>query len=78
MVVTDQRRRATEQFISARAWRGVSVDQVWQMPSIFIGSVDQIASDMQQRRAELGISYYVLSDRVLAEMAPLVARLAGR
>ncbi len=78
ILLTDHRRQATEAFIRDRGWIGISVERVWQMPSIFIGSVDQIASDMQQRRAELGISYYVLSDTVLTEMAPLVARLAGR
>lgn len=78
ILLTDHRHRATEQFIHERGWSGINVEQVWLMPSIFIGSVDQIATDMQQRREEFGISYYVLSDAVLAEMAPLVARLAGR
>lgn len=78
ILLTDHRHRATEQFIHERGWSGINVEHVWLMPSIFIGSVDQIATDMQQRREEFGISYYVLSDAVLAEMAPLVARLAGR
>ena len=32
------------------------------MPSIFIGSVDQIVDEMQKRRERYGISYYVVSD----------------
>jgi hypothetical protein len=48
------------------------------MPSVFIGSLDAIADQMEERRARYGFSYYVISDRRLEEAAPLVARLAGR
>ncbi len=78
ILLDDHRRHATERLIREREWRGISVEQVWQMPSIFVGSIDQVATDMQQRREEQGISYYVLSDAVLRERGPLVARLAGR
>ena len=48
------------------------------MPSVFIGSVDEIADQMEERRALYGFSYYVVSDRQLDRVAPLVARLVGR
>ena len=48
------------------------------MPSVFIGSVSEIADQMEQRRERYGFSYYVVSDRHLDRAAPLVARLAGR
>ena len=48
------------------------------MPSVFIGSTSEIADQMEERRARYGVSYYVVSDRQLDRVAPLVARLAGR
>ena len=48
------------------------------MPSVFIGSVNEIADQMEQRRERYGFSYYVVSDRQLDRAAPLVERLAGR
>ena len=48
------------------------------MPSVFIGSTDEIADQMEERRARYGFSYYVVSDRQLDHVAPLVARLSGR
>lgn len=47
--------------------------QVFEMPSIFIGSVDQIVDEMRARR----ISYYVVRDGSLETVAPIVGRLAG-
>ena len=63
--------------MNARGWEGLSADKVFAMPSIFIGSVDQIVSEMQSRRERYGISYYVVSDRSMEAVAPIVARLAG-
>lgn len=48
------------------------------MPSIFVGSVEQIADDMRARRERLGFSYFVVADADLLAGAPIVARLAGR
>ncbi len=78
IIFTDRRRERTEQLIRERGWEGISVEQVWEMPSTFIGSLDQIAEDMQARREQYGFSYYVVSDRQMEACAPLVARLAGR
>jgi hypothetical protein len=62
--------------MSEREWDGMSADRVLEMPSIFIGSVDQIVQEMQIRRERYGISYHVVSDRHLEMVAPIVARLA--
>jgi len=50
-VVTAKRRAATEDLISRRGWTGIDVEEVWQMPTIFIGSLDQIRADLRARRA---------------------------
>jgi probable F420-dependent oxidoreductase len=77
LIITDQRRARTEQWIHERGWSGVAAEQVWDMPAVLIGSVDQLAEDLQRRREQLGISYYVVSDQSAEAAAPLVARLAG-
>jgi hypothetical protein len=48
------------------------------MPSVFIGSVDQIVEEMQARRERYGFSYDVLFDHAIEMVAPIVARLTGK
>jgi len=77
VVLAGNRREAAERLTREREWDGMSADRVLEMPSIFIGSVDQIVDDMQARRERYGISYHVVSDRSMETVAPIVARLAG-
>jgi len=77
VIITENRREAAERLVHARGWEGLSADKVFEMPSIFIGSVDQIVNEMQGRRERYGISYYVVPDSSLEMVAPIVARLAG-
>jgi probable F420-dependent oxidoreductase len=74
----EDRERAAGELIAARGWRGVTPADVLAMPSVLIGSVSAVAEQMEERRARYGFSYYVVSDRQLDAVAPLVARLAGR
>ncbi len=76
--VTDRRTAALESLVESRRWNGVTTDEVPDMPGIFVGSVDEICDQMKACRAELGISYFVIPDRQLDEVAPIVARLRGR
>jgi probable F420-dependent oxidoreductase len=73
----DRRARAA-QLIAERGWRGVSVDDVLSMPSVLIGSKDEIIEDMLARRDRFGFSYYVVSDTIMEGFTPVVAELAGR
>jgi hypothetical protein len=75
--VAADRLAATERLIAERGWQGLSAEQVWSMPSVLIGSLKQIAADLLERRARYGFSYYIVSDRQMDELAPLVGRLAG-
>jgi probable F420-dependent oxidoreductase len=77
IIITDQRRTRTEQYIHEHSWQGISVEQVWGMPAVFIGSIEQIVGDMRERRERYGFSYFVVSDHDMATVAPLVAQLAG-
>jgi len=63
--------------VRERGWDGLPLERVFEMPSIFIGSVDRIVDEMQARRERYGISYYVMRDGELEMVAPIIARLAG-
>lgn len=76
-VIADDRTSATERLIHERGWEGIVVDEVWDMPSIFVGSLDQIAHDMSERRARLGFSYFTIPDDEMDACSPVVARMAG-
>jgi probable F420-dependent oxidoreductase len=77
VVIAENRREAAEQLMRQREWDGISVDRVLEMPSMFIGSVDQIVNEMQVRRERYGISYHVVRDSGIETLAPIVSRLAG-
>lgn len=77
ILVTDDRRRQAEQVKDKRGWGDVSVEQVLEMPSLFIGTVDEIAEQMLVRREAYGFSYYVVTDDSMEDLAPIIARLRG-
>jgi probable F420-dependent oxidoreductase len=76
VVVTDDRRRAAEELTSR--WTQLTPDEILQSPYVLIGTVDQMAVDLQARRERWGISYYVVHEPYLDDFAPVVARLASR
>ncbi len=78
IVVTDDRRSTAEQFARDRGWSGISAEQVLDMPSVFIGSVDTIVEEMQARREGYGFSYLIVFDHAMQDVAPVLTRLAGR
>ena len=55
---------------------GADEDMVAETPFVLVGSVEQIVDKLERRRADLGISHYVIRDAV--QFAPIVAALAGR
>jgi len=57
---------------------GLDGDQVLAMPNFAIGTVGQIADELERRRDELGFSYVVVGGECFEAMAPVVDRLAGR
>ena len=72
--ITTQRRADTEDLIAQRGWSGIDAETVWEMPTVFIGSVAQIRDDMQARRDRFGLSYLITPD---GELPALAAVLAG-
>jgi probable F420-dependent oxidoreductase len=73
--IAPNRRSATEDLIARRGWGPIECETVWQMPTIFIGSVPQIREDLQARRERFGLSYFVAPDRDLTTIAEIVGRL---
>ena len=77
VVAAEDRRAAAERLVRERGWDGLPLERVFEMPSIFIGSVARIVDEMQARRERYNISYYVVRDGQLEMVAPIVACLAG-
>lgn len=78
VIHSEDRHRAAEQMAAARGWSNVSAAQVLEMPSVVIGTMEQIIEQLYQRRELYGFSYYIVTDHHLQTLAPVVARLAGK
>jgi probable F420-dependent oxidoreductase len=76
-IFTEQRRQRAEQLARERGWSGIAVENVLDMPSIFIGTPDQIVEDLLKRREQYRFSYIVVSDASMEAFAPVVSRLAS-
>jgi probable F420-dependent oxidoreductase len=70
--ITNRRRAATEELIARRGWAGIDAETVWQMPTIFIGSVTQIREDLRARNERFGVSYLITDDSQLATLADII------
>jgi probable F420-dependent oxidoreductase len=75
---SEDQQRAAEHLASARGWSSISAQHVLDMPSIVIGSVEQMVEQLYQRRERYGFSYYIVTDQHMQTLAPVVAQLAGK
>lgn len=77
--VTDERRGMAERIVDTMelAEFGMTGGQLLEAPQALIGTADQIAEGLRERRERYGISYVVVFERSMDEFAPVVARLAG-
>lgn len=74
-IISDKRRASTEELIARRGWTGLAVETVWEMPTIFIGSPDQIRADLHARRDQFGLSYLVSPESALPTLTKLLPTL---
>ncbi|HEX2314320.1 MAG TPA: TIGR03621 family F420-dependent LLM class oxidoreductase [Thermomonospora sp.] len=74
----DDPREAAERAAARRGWGPEAVPLVPEMPSQFVGPPEHVAEQMTARREEYGFSYYLVSDRAMEDVAPVVDLLAGR
>jgi probable F420-dependent oxidoreductase len=77
ILFSNDREAVAQDLINRRGW-DVSVSDVFEMPSVFIGTLDEIVDQMRRRRDRFGFSYYVISDAEMDAFAPILARLSGR
>jgi probable F420-dependent oxidoreductase len=75
VVVTDDRRGVAAEI--AAQWPALTVEDVLQTPYALIGTVEQMAEALVERRERWGISYIATHEPFLDAIAPVVARLAG-
>jgi hypothetical protein len=85
--VTEDRQSAAEQIVQMFAtfpstmFSNVptSVEEVLNSPHFLVGTLEQIAEELQARRERYGISYITVPDFMgnVDTLSPLVARLAG-
>ncbi len=73
--MTDDRRAAAERIGLSE---GLEVGDVLDSPYRLIGTVDEMVEALEQRRASLGVSYFVVPGGWAGEFAAVVARLSGR
>lgn len=56
---------------------GLTAEQIAATPFLLIGTSDDIVDQLLARRKRVGISYYVVFERSMHDLAPVVARLSG-
>lgn len=78
IIHSEDQQRTAEHLASERGWSSISAEQVLDMPSIVIGSVEQIIEQLYQRREHYGFSYYIVTDQHMQTFAPVVRQLAGK
>jgi probable F420-dependent oxidoreductase len=74
---TGDRETGARKLIAERAWEGVPVADVLEMPALLMGTPGEMADQIRLRRERFGLSYLVVGERNVDGIAPLVAGLAG-
>ena len=77
IIITEDRQQAAEERARERG-TGVIAEQILSSPYVLLGTVEQIAEQLQSRRERYGISYMVVLSEDMEAFAPVVARLAGK
>jgi probable F420-dependent oxidoreductase len=75
VVRTNRRRESTENLIRERGWQRLAPEDVWAMPSVLIGTPQEMAETVQERRQRHSISYWITSDSVVDDAAAVIAAL---
>jgi probable F420-dependent oxidoreductase len=76
-VFTTNRRVGAEQVARSRGWSTISLEEILEMPAIFIGSMEEVAAQLLELRERYAISYFMTTDRNMEACAPLVSRLTA-
>jgi probable F420-dependent oxidoreductase len=74
VMVTDDRQSVVDAMAPAL---GIAAEDALHIPLALIGTLDEMAEELEWRRAEYGISYFSVESDAWETLAPVVARLAG-
>ncbi len=74
VMVTDDRQSVVDAMAPAL---GIEPDDALHIPLALIGTLDEMADELEWRRRENGISYFSVESDAWETLAPVVARLAG-
>lgn len=76
--VTDDRHAAARDYARQQGWSAseITPSEVLELPTVLFGTPAEIVQAMAARREQFGLSYFVVSDRQVAEFAPVVALAA--
>lgn len=74
VVETDDREKAAHQLAQEM---DLSPDEVLESPHVLLGTPDEMAETLRERRSRFGISYISVTEDGLEPFAPVIARLAG-
>lgn len=74
-VVTDDRLGAAGNFAPMF---GLTAEEALDVPNALVGTVDQICDDIESRRERWALSYYVVGEGVMEDIAPVAERLTGK
>ena len=55
----------------------MELEELLEIPHVLIGSLDQIAEDLEKRRDRFGFSHVIIPGDAAEDLAPVVERLAG-
>ncbi len=55
----------------------IDLDDWFDSPMVYVGSVEEICDRMREMRERIGISYFVVFETAMEELAPIVRILAG-
>jgi probable F420-dependent oxidoreductase len=75
IVRTDRRRESTDTLIRARGWDGLQPEDVWAMPSMLIGTAQDIAYTVQQHHHSHHINYWITPDSTVDDVTAIIAAL---
>jgi alkanesulfonate monooxygenase SsuD/methylene tetrahydromethanopterin reductase-like flavin-dependent oxidoreductase (luciferase family) len=73
--ITDDRDAAAQRLANQF---DLTPEEILGSPTVLIGTPDQIAETLMERRERFGFSYITVLEAVYEEFAPVVERLAGR
>ncbi|HEX3751731.1 MAG TPA: TIGR03621 family F420-dependent LLM class oxidoreductase [Streptosporangiaceae bacterium] len=77
MVVVTPDRRAAAEKIAAEDDLNLTTDEVLETPFLLIGTVPEIAAQLEERRDRFGVTYLTVHDPYMAALAPVIERLGA-